>query len=50
MPLFNVKSPGKVNAFNNFFVEMATFNFIDADEIAKENFYAPELEPISLNF
>ena len=29
MPLFKIKSPGNVNAFNAFFAEIANFNVID---------------------
>ncbi len=50
MPLLNVKSPGNVNAFNNFFDELATFNYYDPNDFTDSQLYSPEMEPISLNF
>ena len=50
LPLFNVKSPGSVNAFNNFFDQLASFDFLDTEKPNNDLFYIPELEPISLNF
>ena len=32
MPLFNVKSPGNVNAFNNYFGKIAAFDIVDTNE------------------
>ena len=49
MPLFNVKSPGNVNAFNDFFAEIANFNIIDTEFVDSILFYFPEMDAISLN-
>jgi len=32
LPLFNVKSSGNINAFNNFFSELGGFDFIDVND------------------
>lgn len=48
--MFGIKSPGNVNAFNEFFVDFATFNAIDFDSLSTEFFYFPEVKPYSLNF
>ena len=50
MALFKVKSPGNVNAFNKFFMELASFNFVDMQSVTLDLFYFPEMDPISLNF
>ena len=50
MPLFKVKSPGNVNAFNNFFAEIGGFNFIDIESYTREFMYFPEMDALSLNF
>ena len=50
MPLFKIKSPGNVNAFNAFFAEIANFNVIDVSEYTEMMGYMPEMDAISLNF
>ena len=50
MGLFKMKSPGNVNAFNEFFAELASFNVIDTASVTNEIFYFPEMDAISLNF
>lgn len=50
MPLFKVKSPGNVNAFNAFFAELANFNVVNTESITSDIFYFPETDAISLNF
>ena len=50
MPLFNIKSPGNVNAFNIYFAEIATFNLIDTTGFTADIFYFPEMDSLSLNF
>ena len=50
MGLFKMKSPGNVNAFNEFFAELARFNIIETSPIVNDFFYFPEMDSISLNF
>ena len=50
MPLFKVKSPGNVNAFNEFMAEISNFDLIDTKSINAELFYIPEMDSVSLNF
>ena len=50
MPLFDVKTPGNVNSFNGFFIEMATFDVIDTTEASNSFGYVPEKDAISLNY
>ena len=50
MGLFKMKSPGNVNAFNEFFAELARFNVVDTSPIMNDFLYFPEMDPISLNF
>ena len=51
MPLFKIKSPGNVNAFNEFFAELATFDVIDSKGILKSiDVYIPEMDAVSLNY
>ena len=51
MPLFKVKSPGNVNAFNEFMSEIAKFDLIDAKELTlSTGIYIPEMDAVSLNF
>ena len=49
LPLFNVKSPGNVNAFNDYFAEIANFNIFDTANLDAMLFYFPEMDAISLN-
>ena len=50
MPLCKVKSPGNVNAFNQFLETTVNFDLIDTAEITNAIAYIPEMDPISLNF
>ena len=50
MGLFKMKSPGNVNAFNEFFAELARFNVIETSPVVNDLFYLPEMDSISLNF
>ena len=50
MGLFKMKSPGNVNAFNEFFAELASFNVVDTATVTNDFFYFPEMDAISLNF
>ena len=50
LPYFNVKSPGNVNTFNDFFTEIANFKIIDTVDLDAILFYFPEMDAISLNF
>ena len=50
MPLTKVKSPGSVNAFNDFFAEIATFDIIDTEPTTMEIIYFPEMDAFSGNF
>ena len=49
-PLFRTKTPGNVNAFNEIFVEFASFDLIDLDGFSEMYMYFPEREPFDLNF
>ena len=50
MPLCNIKSPGNVNAFNQFLATSANLDLIDTAEITNALAYVPEMDSISLNF
>ena len=50
MPLFKVKSPGNVNAFNEFFTDTANFEVQEFDSVSNDLFYIPEEDPVSVNF
>ena len=50
LPLFKVKSPGNVNAFNNFFSDIGGFDLVDVKDFTQEYLYFPELDAVSLNF
>ena len=50
MPLFKIKSPGNVNAFNEFFSEISSFKVMETEEVTNGLLYFPEMDPISLNF
>ena len=50
LPFFNVKTPGNVNTFNEFFAEIGSFNLIDTEDLDSLLFYFPEMDAISLNF
>ena len=45
-----MKSPGNVNAFNEFFAELASFQVVDSSTVTNDVFYFPEMDAISLNF
>ena len=48
--LFQVKTPGNVNAFTDFFDTITTVEVYDMSEVYDELMYIPEQEPLSLNF
>ena len=51
MPLFKIKSPGNVNAFNEFMSEIAKFEIIDTNALSLEaGIYVPEMDSFSLNY
>ena len=50
MPLFKIKSPGNVNAFNEFFSEISSFKVMDTDKFTADFLYFPEMDAMSLNF
>lgn len=50
LPLFKVKSPGNVNAFNNFFEEIGGFQLIDVSVYTEDIVYYPEMDAMTLNF
>ena len=51
MPLFKIKSPGNVNAFNEFMSEIAKFKIVDIQALTLEaGIYVPEMDSISLNY
>ena len=51
MPLFKVKSPGNVNAFNEFMSEIAKFEIVDTNALTLEaGIYVPEMDSFSLNY
>lgn len=50
MPLFNIKSPGNVNAFNDFLADLAFLNIFDTSSFTNDIFYFPEMDPLGLNF
>ena len=51
MPLFKIKSPGNVNAFNKFFSSIAKFDVIDTKSLTLGmGIYIPEMDAISLNY
>ena len=48
--LFDVRTPGNVNAFNNVFERFTSVEIIDSQEMIVQNIYMPDLPPESLNF
>ena len=51
MPLFNIKSPGNVNAFNEFMSEIAKFEIVDTQALTLDaGIYVPEMDSLSLNY
>ena len=50
MGLFKMKSPGNVNAFNEFFAELARFNVVETSPMMNDFLYFPEMDAVSLNF
>lgn len=50
MPLFDVKTPGNVQAFLEFFDVITSFEVLPAEEWNNEVFYDVESVPRSLNF
>ena len=50
LPLFDVMSPGNVNGFNGYFIEVTGYDYIDFDAINSWYMYMPEVDPLTLNF
>ena len=51
MPLFKIKSPGNVNAFNEFFSDIAKFQLVDTKALTLDSgIYIPEMDSLSLNY
>ena len=50
LPLFKVKSPGNVNAFNNFFSEVGGFDYVEVVDYTRYYLYFPETDAVTLNF
>ena len=50
MPLIDVKTPGNVNSFNRYFLELATFDILDFELIDNHLGYEPETDAYSLNY
>lgn len=50
MPLFSMKSPGNVNAFNDILEKTIKFDPVESAELTNELGYIPEMDPISINF
>ena len=50
MPLFKIKSPGNVNAFNEFFSEISSFKIVETEKVTSDLLYYPEMDAMSLNF
>ena len=51
MPLFKIKSPGNVNAFNDFFSDIAKFQLVDTKALTLDaGIYIPEMDSLSLNY
>ena len=50
LPLFSVKSPGNVNFFNKFVMELTGFNFVDTEDLTEYLLYFPEMDAMSVNF
>ena len=50
MPLFNIKSPGNVNAFNNYVSEISNLQIIDTSALYFPQIYIPEMDSLSVNY
>ena len=50
MRLFNVRTPGNINAFNAYFDEVTSVKIFDPENAMMQLTYTPEQEPFSLNF
>ena len=51
MPLFDIKSPGNINAFNGFMSEISSFQIVDTQALTLDaNIYVPEMDSLSLNY
>lgn len=48
--LFDVMTPGNLNAFTNFFEKVTSVQLIDTEEYFNDLVYTPEFDPLSLNF
>ena len=51
MPLFKIKSPGNVNAFNEFMSDISKFEIVDTHALTLDaGIYVPEMDSLSLNY
>ena len=48
--LFNVRTPGNLNAFNTYMERVSSIKVFDFDTFILQNIYTPEMIPESLNF
>ena len=48
--LFNVRTPGNLNAFSDFFDRLTSVEIVDSHEMIVQNVYTPDMPPESLNF
>ena len=48
--LFNIKSPGNVNGFTDYFDEITSVKILDAEALLEDGFYVPEMDAFALNF
>ena len=48
--LFNIKSPGNVNNFTEYFDETTSVQLFDTEEFINSLMYVPEMDPFALNF
>ena len=50
LPLYNVSSPGNVNAFLSYLEDMTRFDLIDTQSILERYYFLPELPTVNLKF
>ena len=48
--LFDIMTPGNINAFTQFFEKITSVQLIDTQEYVNDLVYMPEFDPLSLNF
>ena len=48
--LFNIKSPGNVNSFTDFFDEITSIKLFDTQEFVNKLYYVPEYDSFAVNF